>query len=88
MFKSILPWLSLPYTNDDICNVQINDISNASQRMGYSRPAVFWEPKDKLFRAGVRLQFRYINPHFFKYGGMLPSDFQKDILQTQVSFHA
>jgi hypothetical protein len=45
--------------------VQINDISNASQRMGYSRPAVFWEPKDKLFRAGVRLQFRYINPHFF-----------------------
>lgn len=25
---------------------------------------------------------------FFKYGGMLPSDFQKDILQTQVSFHA
>ena len=28
-------------------------------------PVVFWEPKDKLFRAGVRLQFRYINPHFF-----------------------
>lgn len=25
---------------------------------------------------------------FFKYGGMLPSDFQKNVLQTQVSFHA